>query len=182
MGYFEELAIDSAQFWKKPSTKKDSENPGWYLGNQRFKLTDRYSSNQYISQLQSKNQQAVIKIVSHACGKSQITRVFDYIGREGEKDSIGFEDDQGKSYNTKEDRESLIKEWSENFISKEKYKNQEWKLTKLHDLEEEKERLEFKKDRESFLDTNKQDRLDDLNKFIEGKYYIDSEGKKTNLK
>ena len=41
MGYFEELAIDSAQFWKKPSTKKDSENPGWYLGNQRFKLTDR---------------------------------------------------------------------------------------------------------------------------------------------
>ena len=100
-------------------------------------LENRFSNNSYIQNTYSAKIQPVIKIISKQTGITQARRLLGYIAREAKEkeEHLSLEDDKGKSYSHKEQRESEIRKWQQDFFSKESYQKQQWKLDLMDKLE-----------------------------------------------
>ena len=177
MGVFALQTQEYSDFFDKKvrGRRQNNETSGYYsIGNRLKDLS-------YLSALNSKDPQAVMKIISSALGKRQINNVMDYICREKEEEKLACEDDQGRVFSGKEERQQLLKEWEKDFLSKESYDKQAWKLEELHKMEERFERLGYKKEKGTITKTELSD-LAHLEECISEKFTYNKDGKKVDLK
>jgi Relaxase/Mobilisation nuclease domain. len=166
--------------WKKPRKVLDESNNKIYSGTSSY--NSRLYNLKYLKSLSSQAPQVVIKIKSHAAGKAQIRNVLDYVSREkfSDKDTLEMEDDQGRQYKDREEREKLLKEWSRDFVSKEQYDRQSWKTDEIHKMEAEKEKLEYFSQSRA-LSKDEAKILKQLDDCIKNKYKISANGQMVDL-
>jgi len=147
MGMWQDSVLRD-EFWKK-STKRFTGSSGSkvILGSGNITIQNRLSRPDYINATKSNAPQVVIKIISSGVGSTQLIRMLNYITRESkeEKQHLELQTDNDKSLKDKEERyKEIITDWKQDFESKEKYKNQKWKLDKIEELEQKREALERK--------------------------------------
>ena len=170
------------EFWRKTSKRFWENESGIPNFHKSFTtLQDRFSNPAYIQNTYSTKIQPVIKIISKQTGLTQVRRLLDYIAREAKERSehLSLEDDTGKIYNHKEQRESNIRKWQQDFFSKEAYEKQQWKLDLMEKLE--KRRNKLLKIPDYKLNEFQTRQIDDLTDQIDNQYYI-SKTKKYDLK
>ena len=138
-------------------------------------LESRFSNSSYIQSTYSTKIQPVIKIISKQTGITQVRRLIDYIAREAKEkeEHLSLEDDKGKSFDHKEQRESEIRKWQQDFFSKEAYKNQQWKLDLMDKLEF--QRAKLLKIPDSKLTEPQKQKLENLTDQIDNQYYLKKE-------
>ena len=162
----------------------------WTKSNKRFydnrpahlpSFSNRFSNSTYIQNTYSQKIQPVIKIISKQTGLTQVRRLLDYIAREAKDKSehLVLEDDRGRLFNHKEQRESTIRKWQKDFLSKESYEKQQWKLDLMEKLENRRDKLLKVPDSKLTDDIKK--KIDDLTHQIDNQYYV-SKTKRYDLK
>ncbi len=160
--------------WKKFFLKNDyAEIQEINAYRQGVNSTNRLFSPSYLKDAGSKKQEAVFKIIGGGIGRTQITRLALYINRklaeqaEQEdlkmyKDGIELED---------EETQKIINKWVKNFEAPKSLENQSWKIDKLGQMEEQRQKLQIKKEREGLSEEEDQNLLQ-LNAGIKGKFFL----------
>jgi hypothetical protein len=176
MGVFEGAILEKEEeFWKRAGASRQN--------NTQITLQNRLVSSSYVNNTYSKAIQPVMKIVSSAVGNTQVNNTLLYVARERseENDKLTLETDDGQEIKGKDAIQDLVKEWGQDFLDKDKYNKQKWKLELLQHLEEKKEGLEIKQENQA-LTEHEAKRLKQLNEQIKGQYIIGQDGVKKSLK
>ena len=178
MGVFAEQTKGNSSFFEDRvrSRKNLQPNNPVYIN-----IASRLTNSNYLQSLDSKSPQVVLKIISKALGSAQISNVLDYLAREKEDEKLECEDDKGSILHNQKDRKDLLERWEKDFLSKESYDKQAWKLEEMHKMEKKLEHLAYKKDRQGLS----QDELSDLihlEECIAKKFKYNAKGEKLDLK